>query len=249
MQSSVRSLGLYASSIALPCHGRSTVPDAERGRGGRVIRAVRLRDFIVQPLVCASTFACSAALADAQVLSVSRTDAPVPLACEPYRRSTSTAGWPDVVSAGTARNSIQVFINPRQTKQPFVLAGEYAAAAGPFDLAAAASNQDGFEDLAMANSDSDSLTILRGRSGGSFPSPGAVSAPGNPGWIGAGPRFAPTIFPDSPFNRKANSPRPERTPRCRNAGVCWANIKQRGPTAVQRTSTLLAQSVPVLKSR
>jgi hypothetical protein len=118
--------------------------------------------------------------ADAQPPAFSRAD----YASHPGARAIATAdfnrdGWPDTANANTGRDTVTILLNREATGSGFARAFDIAVGHGPFDIVAADFNRDGISDLAVANADADTLSVLIGDGRGNF-SRRDVAAPGNP---------------------------------------------------------------------
>lgn len=87
-------------------------------------------------------------------------------------------GWADIAHANTGRNTVTILLNQGPGSQVFTRAYDISVAAGPFDLTAADFNRDGIPDLAVANADAASVSILLGRSAGGFSRSDLGVAPG-----------------------------------------------------------------------
>lgn len=141
---------------------------------------------MLKALVCSVAFFYSCAIAAAQI-PVTRADAQGARGGRAIQSiDVNRDGWLDIAAVSATTHSLQIFVNPGESQQPFIAAAEYPVGLGPFDLAAADFNRDGFSDLAVANADSDSITMLLGRSGGTFRAPFTLSAPGSPRGIVSG---------------------------------------------------------------
>ena len=77
-------------------------------------------------------------------------------------------GWLDLAQANTGRNTVTILINQRGSARSFVAAYDVAVGLGPFDLTTADFNRDGVPDLAVANADAHTISILRGQAAGGF---------------------------------------------------------------------------------
>ena len=77
-------------------------------------------------------------------------------------------GWADIAHANTDRNTVTILLSQQPASQSFTRAHDIAVGTGPFDLAAADFNRDGIPDLAVANADAASVSILLGRTAGGF---------------------------------------------------------------------------------
>ena len=77
-------------------------------------------------------------------------------------------GWLDLAQANTGRNTVTILINQRGSARSFVAAYDVAVGLGPFDLTTADFNRDGIPDLAVANADARTISILRGQAAGGF---------------------------------------------------------------------------------
>ncbi|MGH9308587.1 MAG: FG-GAP-like repeat-containing protein [Vicinamibacterales bacterium] len=88
-------------------------------------------------------------------------------------------GWPDVAHANFGRNTVTVLLNRIAGATGLRAAIEQPVGAGPFDMTTADFNLDGAADLAVANADGHSLSILIGRGDGRFTRTD-VAAPGGP---------------------------------------------------------------------
>ena len=77
-------------------------------------------------------------------------------------------GWIDVAHANIGRNTVTILLNQGGSAPNFIRAFDVAVGLGPFDLTSADFNRDGFLDLAVANADGHTVSILRGRAAGGF---------------------------------------------------------------------------------
>ena len=93
-------------------------------------------------------------------------------------------GAPDFATANGTTNTVDVFMNREFAAGGFVVK-RYTVGAGPFDIAAADFNFDGYADLVVAASDADEIDVLFGGPGGVFGAPRRLSAPGNPRGVAA----------------------------------------------------------------
>jgi len=90
-------------------------------------------------------------------------------------------GWTDMAIANTGRNSVALLMNLQDgtTGYKFWKANEWAVGVGPFDMTAGDFNRDGITDLAVANADGNTISIMTGARSGVM-SISAIAAPGNP---------------------------------------------------------------------
>jgi hypothetical protein len=99
-------------------------------------------------------------------------------------------GWPDLILAGTGRGSVTVIPNhgveDGDSGQRFRPARDYVVGGGPFDIAIGDLNRDGRLDIAVANADSDSITLLFNSGNGHFAAPIHLPVAGNPRGIALG---------------------------------------------------------------
>jgi hypothetical protein len=99
-------------------------------------------------------------------------------------------GWPDLILAGTGRGSVTVIPNhgveDGDGGERFRPARDYVVGGGPFDIAIGDLNRDGRLDIAVANADSDSVTLLFNSGNGDFAAPIQLPVPGNPRGIALG---------------------------------------------------------------
>jgi hypothetical protein len=134
-----------------------------------------------------SLIACLWALpVSAQPLTFSRDDVPTSAGA----RAIVTAdfdgnGWPDIAHANTGRNTVTVQLNRVDGEDGLSGADDIPVGTGPFDLVAADFNHDNVPDLAVANADNDTITVLLGARGRGFPTRTTIAAPGNPRGIAA----------------------------------------------------------------
>jgi hypothetical protein len=77
-------------------------------------------------------------------------------------------GWIDLAHANFGSNPVTILLNQRRSDPAFVRAMDVPVGAGPFDLATGDFNCDGIVDLAVANADAHTISILTGRSSGGF---------------------------------------------------------------------------------
>ena len=113
--------------------------------------------------------AIAAGSASAQPLSLTRQD----VSSYPGARGLVAAdfdrdGWLDLAQANTGRNTVTILINQRGSARSFVAAYDIAVGLGPFELTTADFNRDGIPDLAVANADAHTISILRGQASGGF---------------------------------------------------------------------------------
>jgi hypothetical protein len=107
--------------------------------------------------------------ASAQSLTVTRQDvASYPGARGIVAGDFDRDGWIDLAQANTGRNTVTILINQGGSARSFVAAADLAVGLGPFDLTTADFNRDGIPDLAVANADANSISILRGQASGAF---------------------------------------------------------------------------------
>jgi hypothetical protein len=88
-------------------------------------------------------------------------------------------GWPDTANANTGRDSVTILLNRGAAGSGLARAFDIAVGRGPFDIVSADFNRDGIADLAVANADADTLSVLLGDGWGNFRRTD-VAAPGNP---------------------------------------------------------------------
>jgi hypothetical protein len=88
-------------------------------------------------------------------------------------------GWIDLAQANTGRNSVTVLINQRGSARSFVAVYDIPVGLGPFDITTADFNRDGIADLAVANADGHTISILLGQAAGGF-SRTDIAAPSGP---------------------------------------------------------------------
>jgi hypothetical protein len=114
------------------------------------------------------------------------TDAPRAIAVADVTRD----GWPDLILAGTGRGSVTVIPNhgveDGDGGERFRPARDYVVGGGPFDLAIGDLNRDGLLDIAVANADSHSVTLLFNSGDGHFGAPIDLPVAGNPRGIALG---------------------------------------------------------------
>ena len=113
--------------------------------------------------------AIAAGSASAQPLALTRQD----VSSYPGARGLVAAdfdrdGWLDLAQANTGRNTVTILINQRGSARSFVAAYDVAVGLGPFELTTADFNRDGIPDLAVANADAHTISILRGQASGGF---------------------------------------------------------------------------------
>ena len=118
--------------------------------------------------------------AGAQTPAFSRAD----YASHPGARAIATAdfnrdGWPDTANANTGRDTVTILLNRGAAGSGLARAFDIAVGHGPFDIVSSDFNRDGVADLAVANADADTLSILLGDGSGNFRRTD-VAAPGNP---------------------------------------------------------------------
>ena len=118
--------------------------------------------------------------ASAQSLTVTRQDvASYPGARGIVAGDFDRDGWIDLAQANTGRNTVTILINQGGTARSFVAAYDIAVGRGPFDIVTADFNRDGIPDLAVANADANSVSILRGQAAGGF-TPTDIAGPAGP---------------------------------------------------------------------
>jgi hypothetical protein len=88
-------------------------------------------------------------------------------------------GWIDYATAGTGRDSVGIHLN-RGAAGGFSFAHDIVVGGGPFDMASGDLNRDAIPDLAIANADLHTVTILLGIGDGSFGPQIDIPVPGNP---------------------------------------------------------------------
>lgn len=117
---------------------------------------------------------------------ISVTDAPRTIAVA----DVTGDGWPDLILAGTGRGSVTVIpshgVEDGDGGERFRPARDYVVGGGPFDLAIGDLNRDGWLDIAVANADSDSVTLLFNSGNGHFAAPIDLPVAGNPRGIALG---------------------------------------------------------------
>jgi hypothetical protein len=89
-------------------------------------------------------------------------------------------GWLDLAHANTGRNTVTVLLNHTGGSNGFTRAYDVPVGTGPFDIATGDFDRDGVPDLAVANADNNTITVLIGKRGGGIASSSTISAPGNP---------------------------------------------------------------------
>ncbi len=98
-------------------------------------------------------------------------------------------GWPDIVLGGTAPATITVLtsfgVEDGDEGQRYT-AKDYAVGGGPFEIALGDLNRDGRIDIAVANADSNSITLLFNTGVGQFGAPVNLPFDGNPRGIAIG---------------------------------------------------------------
>jgi hypothetical protein len=77
-------------------------------------------------------------------------------------------GWIDLAHANFGSNTVTILLNQRRSDPAFVRAMDVPVGAGPFDVTSGDFNRDGIVDLAVANADAHTISILTGRSSGGF---------------------------------------------------------------------------------
>src|SRR4051812_37659660 len=99
-------------------------------------------------------------------------------------------GFQDLVLASTNPPAITILPNmgleDGDNGEHFGVPYRSAGSGGPFDLAIGDLNRDGIPDVAVANADSDAITILLGTANGPLGTPIDLSFPGNPRGIAIG---------------------------------------------------------------
>jgi hypothetical protein len=99
-------------------------------------------------------------------------------------------GWPDIALGGTERASIGILLNhgagDGDEGQRFQPLQEIVVGGGPFELAAGDLNRDGFTDIAIANADLNTVTLLFGLDKGQFAPKVDIAVPGNPRGLAIG---------------------------------------------------------------
>lgn len=178
--------------LQLGCVGEVVAPGRtahvlEPGRNNTMRRALQGTTVIALLL-------CGAAIPQAQssgALNFARTDtpsvgAPRTIVSADFNRD----GFPDVALGGTARASIGIMyhhgLEDGDEGQRFKPLQEIVVGGGPFDLAAADLNRDGWPDIAVANADSDSINILLNLKQQQFAPPLNIPASENPRGIAVG---------------------------------------------------------------
>ena len=94
-------------------------------------------------------------------------------------------GWMDYATAGTGRDSVGIHLNAGAAGG-FSFAHDVVVGGGPFDMAAGDLNRDGIPDIAIANADLHTVTILLGNGDGSFRPKLDIPVAGNPRGIALG---------------------------------------------------------------
>jgi len=98
-------------------------------------------------------------------------------------------GWPDIVLAGTAPASVTVLtsfgVEDGDEGQRY-RARDYAVGGGPFEIALGDLNRDGSIDIAVANADANTITLLFHDGHGDFGAPVSLPLPENPRGIAIG---------------------------------------------------------------
>lgn len=125
-------------------------------------------------------------LAFEQRSGISLTDAPRAIAVA----DVTGDGWPDLILAGTGRGSVTVIpshgVEDGDGGERFRPARDYVVVGGPFDIRIGDLNRDGRLDIAVANADSDSVTLLFNSGNGHFAAPINLPVAGNPRGIALG---------------------------------------------------------------
>ena len=90
-------------------------------------------------------------------------------------------GWMDLAIANTGRNTVALLLNQQDgtSGDKFWKTYEWAVGVGPFDMVAGDFNRDGITELAVANADGNTISIMIGSKSGAM-SIGSIAAPGNP---------------------------------------------------------------------
>ena len=122
---------------------------------------------------------CSGGVTFAQSLAFTREHVP----SYPGARGIAAAdfdrdGWVDLAQANAGRNTVTILINQRGAARSFLPVYDVPVGAGPFDLVAGDFNRDGIADLAVANADGHSVSVLRGQTAGGFSRNDVVVQPG-----------------------------------------------------------------------
>ena len=94
-------------------------------------------------------------------------------------------GWVDLAHANYPRNTVTVLLNARGAARSFAAVHDVPVGAGAFDVTSADFNRDGIPDLAVANADGASVSILRGLATGGFARTD-VAVPAGPRGLAAG---------------------------------------------------------------
>jgi hypothetical protein len=153
-------------------------------------------------------------------------------------------GWIDLVVAGTAPARVTVLTSAGADGGgggARYQARDYDVSGGPFDLALADLNRDGWIDIAVANADANAITLLFNAGHGDFAAPVDIPLPGNPRGIAIGdldrdgrPDLVATEFMgstvdvlygagDGTFARRAALPAPARS-----QGIAIADVDHNG---------------------
>jgi FG-GAP-like repeat len=77
-------------------------------------------------------------------------------------------GWIDIAHANAGSNNVTILLNQRRSDSALVRTRDVPVGAGPFDLTSGDFNRDGIVDLAVANADAHTISILTGRPSGAF---------------------------------------------------------------------------------
>ena len=98
-------------------------------------------------------------------------------------------GWTDVVLAGTSPATVTVLtsfgVEDGDEGQRYT-ARDYAVGGGPFDIALGDLNRDGWIDIAVANADANTITLLFNQRDGDFGAPVQLPFPENPRGVAIG---------------------------------------------------------------
>ncbi|MEP6916905.1 MAG: VCBS repeat-containing protein [Acidobacteriota bacterium] len=137
-------------------------------------------------LVASSALATAQPVAFAARADVLATHAPRALAAADVNGDS----WPDLIVGGTVPGTIAVLLNrglaAGTDKARFQASARIAVGGGPFDLAVGDLNRDGRADIAVANADSDAVTLLFGTGRGEFGPTIDLPLDGNPRGIALG---------------------------------------------------------------
>jgi hypothetical protein len=134
----------------------------------------------------AITLFCSAADGRAQSVTFNTQT----FASSPGARGIASAdfdrnGWADIAHANIDRNTVTILLSRAPASQSFTRAYDIPVGTSPYDLITADFNRDGIPDLAVANSDAESVSILLGRPAGGFSRTDIAAATGPRGLAAA----------------------------------------------------------------